>query len=188
MHLETWQHRPISVSRSKQTSNPVEARIMTIIERRLEEMGFVLPPQAPLPAGMVLPFRPVRVVGERAVVSGHGPQTPDGNLTPLRGKVGREIGAHEAGELARLVALAMLGSLARALGDLDRISAWVRVFGMINVAPSFQQLSPVMNGFSDLILELYGPDIGSHARTVVGVSELPFNLPIEIEAELQVRS
>ena len=161
---------------------------MTIIERRLEEMGLVLPPQAPLPAGVVLPFSLVRVVGERVIVSGHGPQTADGTLTPYRGKVGREVGVDVAAQLARLAALAMLGSLARALGDLDRISAWVRVFGMINAAPSFQQLSPVMNGFSDLILDLFGPDIGNHARTVIGVSELPFNLPIEIEAEIQVRS
>lgn len=164
------------------------ARTMTSIERRLEKMGLVLPQQAPRPAGIVLPFSLVRVVGERVVVSGHGPQTADGALTPFRGKVGRDIGQEEAVQLARLVALAMLGSLARALGDLDRISAWVRVFGMINAAPSFQQLSPVMNGFSDLILELFGPEIGGHARTVVGVSELPFDLPIEIEAEVLVRS
>lgn len=160
---------------------------MTIIERRLDDMGLVLPPQAPLPAGVVLPFSFVRVIGQRVVVSGHGPQTPDGSLTPHRGKVGREVAVDDAHELARLIALAMLGSLARALGDLDRISAWVRVFGMINAAPSFQKLSSVMNGFSDLIVELYGPDIGNHARSVVGVSELPFNLPIEIEAELQIK-
>lgn len=161
---------------------------MTTIERRLEKMGLVLPALAPLPAGVALPFSPVRLVGERAIVSGHGAQAPNGTLTPHRGKVGREISAEEAAEQARLVALAVLGSLARALGDLDRISAWVSVFGMINTAPSFQQLSPVMNGFSDLILELFGPDIGGHVRTVIGVSELPFNLPIEIGAELRIRS
>lgn len=168
------------------SSNTVEARTMARIERRLSEMGLILPPQAPLRAGVVVPFSPVRVLGERAVVSGHGPQAPDGTLTLRRGKVGREVDVDEAVELARLVALAMLGSLARALGDLDRISAWVSVFGMVNAAPSFQQLSLVMNGFSDLILELFGSDIGGHARTVIGVAELPFNLPIEIAAEVSV--
>ena len=82
---------------------------------------------------------------------------------------------------ARLTALSMLGSLKRALGDLDRIAAWTRVFGMVNSAPGFNRQPSVINGFSDLILELFGPDIGAHSRSAVGMAELPFNIPVEIE-------
>jgi hypothetical protein len=73
----------------------------------------------------------------------------------------------------------------KALGDLDRITAWVRVFAMINVAPGFDQMPRIANGFSDLILELFGPDVGMHARSAVGVA-LPLNVPIECEAEVEI--
>ena len=86
---------------------------------------------------------------------------------------------------ARLTALSMLGSLARELGDLDRITAWVRVFGMVNSAPGFAGQPSVVNGFSDLILELFG-EPGAHARSAVGMAELPFNLPVEVEAEVRI--
>ena len=75
-------------------------------------------------------------------------------------------------------------SLQRALGDLDRITAWVLVFGMVNCAPGFNRQPAVINGFSDLILELYGPGVGAHARSAVGMAELPFDIPVEIEAEV----
>ena len=87
---------------------------------------------------------------------------------------------------ARLTALSVLGSLARELGDLDRITAWVRVFGMVNSAPGFASQPSVINGFSDFILELFGA-AGAHARSAVGMAELPFNLPVEVEAEVQIR-
>jgi enamine deaminase RidA (YjgF/YER057c/UK114 family) len=80
----------------------------------------------------------------------------------------------------------MLGSLQRAIGNLDRVSAWVRVFGMVNSAPGFNQQPRVINGFSDLILELYGPFVGAHARSAVGMAELPFDIPVEIEAEIEI--
>ena len=80
----------------------------------------------------------------------------------------------------------MLASLRRALGDLDRITAWLRVFGMVNAAPGFNRAPAVINGFSDLILQLWGPDAGPHARSAIGVAELPFNIPVEIEAEVAV--
>jgi enamine deaminase RidA (YjgF/YER057c/UK114 family) len=82
----------------------------------------------------------------------------------------------------------MLGSLERELGDLDRIVAWTRVFGMVNSAPGFNQQPRVMNGFSDLILELFGADRGAHSRSAVGMAELPFDLPVEIEAELEIEA
>jgi enamine deaminase RidA (YjgF/YER057c/UK114 family) len=81
----------------------------------------------------------------------------------------------------------MLGSLQRELGDLDRVAAWVRVFGMVNAAPGFRDLPAVINGCSDLILDLYGPEAGQHARSAIGVTELPWNVPVEIEAEVELR-
>jgi enamine deaminase RidA (YjgF/YER057c/UK114 family) len=80
----------------------------------------------------------------------------------------------------------MLGTLKRELGDLDRVTAWLRVFGMVNSAPGFTDQPAVINGFSDLILDLYGPEAGQHARSAVGLAELPFGIPVEIEAEVAV--
>ena len=156
------------------------------IEARLREQGFALPPPSEAPPGVRLPFTPVRVVGDRAYVSGHGPQNPDGSIAGPFGKVGAELTLEQGCEAARLTALSMLGSLSRELGDLDRITAWVRVFGMVNSAPGFASQPSVINGFSDFILELFGA-AGAHARSAVGMAELPFNLPVEVEAEVQIR-
>ena len=82
--------------------------------------------------------------------------------------------------------LSLLGSLQRALGDLDRVTAWGRVFGMVNSAPGFHRQPNVINGCSDLILELYGAEVGAHARSAVGMAELPFDIPVEIEAEVEI--
>jgi len=155
------------------------------IEARLRELGLVLPPPVQAPAGVRLPFTPVRIVGDRALVSGHGPQATDGSIAGPFGKVGAEVSVEEGYRAARLTALSMLGSLARELGDLDRITAWVRVFGMVNSAPGFAGQPSVVNGFSDLILELFG-ERGAHARSAVGMAELPFNLPVEVEAEVRI--
>jgi enamine deaminase RidA (YjgF/YER057c/UK114 family) len=159
---------------------------MAEIEERLRSLGLVLPPAVAPPAGVRLPFQFVRIAGERAFVSGHGPQNPDGSLAAPLGKVGRELDAELGYRAARLTALSMLGSLQRALGDLDRVAAWLRVFGMVSSAPGFNRQPSVINGFSDLILELYGPERGAHARSAVGMAELPFDLPVEIEAEVQI--
>ena len=158
---------------------------MARIEARLNEMGLVLPAPLKPPAGR-LPFAMARVVGSRALIAGHGPLDPDGSLARPFGKVGREVSAAEAYALARLTGLAMLASLKRAIGDLDRVRAWTRAFGMVNVAPGFVDTPGVINGFSDLILELYGPEIGAHARSAVGMAELPFNTAVEIEAEVEI--
>jgi enamine deaminase RidA (YjgF/YER057c/UK114 family) len=128
----------------------------------------------------------VRVRGGRAYVSGHGALNPDGSLAGPLGKVGAEVSEGQGYEAARLAALSMLGSLKRELGDLDRVGAWLRVFGMVNSAPGFDRQPNVINGFSDLILELYGPEAGDHARSAVGMAELPLGIPVEIEAEVEV--
>ena len=156
------------------------------IESRLAKLGLQLPAATVAPAGVQLPFAFVRVRGNRAFVSGHGPLNPDGTIVAQRGKLGREFEIGEGYRLARLVALAILGSLKRELGDLDRVRAWLRVFGMVASAPGFTQQPSVINGFSDLILELYGPEAGQHARSAVGVAELPFDIPVEIEAEVEI--
>ena len=158
---------------------------MARIEQRLAEMGLVLPPPVRPPAGVVLPFRFVRVTGRRAFVSGHGPQGPDGSIAAPLGKLGRELTVEQGHHAARLTALSILGSLQRALGDLDRV-VWGRVFGMVNSADGFNRQPQVINGFSELILELYGPDAGAHARSAVGMAELPFDMPVEIEAEVEL--
>lgn len=158
---------------------------MARIEERLSALGLVLPAAMKPPAGR-LPFAFVRVVGARAFISGHGPLNPDGSLARPLGKVGREVSADEAYVAARLTGLAILGSLSRALGDLDRIRAWARVFGMVNAAPGFNNPPSVVNGFSDLILDVFGPDVGAHARSAVGMAELPFDIPVEIEGEVEL--
>jgi enamine deaminase RidA (YjgF/YER057c/UK114 family) len=157
------------------------------IEARLEELGLVLPEPLQVPPGLHLPFSWVRVRGDRVYLSGHGAQNPDGSLAGPFGKVGAEVSAEQAYEAARSTALAMLGNLKRALGDLDRVSAWLRVFGMVNSAPGFDKQPNVINGFSELILEVYGPEAGDHARSAVGMAELPLGLPVEIEAEVEIR-
>jgi enamine deaminase RidA (YjgF/YER057c/UK114 family) len=159
---------------------------MTKIESRLASLGLVVPPQLQPPPGVVLPFQFVRLVGNRALISGHGPQNADGSLARPLGKLGRELSVEQGYVAARLTALSILGSLQRALGDLDRIASWGRIFGMVNSAPGFQQQPSVINGFSDVILELYGPEPGAHARSAVGLAELPFNIPVEIEGEVEI--
>jgi enamine deaminase RidA (YjgF/YER057c/UK114 family) len=160
---------------------------MAKIEARLSALGLVLPPAFTPPAGVVLPFAAVRLVGRRAFIAGHGPQSPAGTVAEPLGKLGRELSVEQGYEAARLTALSILGSLRRALGDLDRIAAWGRVFGMVNSAPGFTRQPSVINGFSDLILELYGPEVGAHARSAVGMAELPFGIPVEIEGEVELR-
>jgi enamine deaminase RidA (YjgF/YER057c/UK114 family) len=159
---------------------------MSQIEQKLQHLGLVLPSPLPPPPGLKLLFPWVRVRGSRAYVSGHGPQNPDGSLAPPLGKVGRDLSLDEGRQAARLVALGVLGSLKRALGDLDRVAAWLRVFGMVNSAPGFDRQPAVVNGFTELIVELYGEERGGHARSAVGMAELPFGIPVEIEAEVEI--
>ncbi|HEX6142605.1 MAG TPA: RidA family protein [Geminicoccaceae bacterium] len=160
---------------------------MATIKGKLEALGLVLPAPIRPPPGVVLPFSWVRVRGERAYVSGHVALAPDGSLARPLGKVGIDLTLDEGYRSARLTALAILASLERALGDLDRVGAWLRVFGMVNTAPGFDRYPLVINGFSDLILELYGKEAGDHARSAVGLAGLPFGAPVEIEAEVEIR-
>jgi len=159
---------------------------MPRIEEKLKALGLHLPPPPKPPKDVVLPFQFVRIVGRRALISGHGPQSPDGSFAHPLGKVGREVSLEQGYVAARLVALSILGSLKRTIGDLDRIAAWGRVLGMVNSAPGFNKQPSVINGFSDLIIELFGPEIGAHSRSAVGLAELPFDIPVEIEGEVEL--
>jgi hypothetical protein len=159
---------------------------MGLIEERLRARGLTLPPPASPPPGIVLPFQSVRIVGHRALISGHGPQSAEGGFAQPLGKVGREVSLEQGYAAARLTGLSILGSLHRALGDLDRIAAWARVFGMVNSAPGFNKQPGVINGFSDLVLDLFGPEIGAHSRSAVGLAELPWDIPVEIEGEVEL--
>ena len=149
---------------------------MSTIEDRLQALGYVVPEPLQLPPGVTLPFPWVRVVGQRALISGHGPTNADGSLAGPLGKVGREVSQEQAFLAARLAGLAILGSLKRELGSLERIARWTRVFAMVNSAP----------GFSELIVDVFGPERGAHARSAVGMAELPFDIPVEIEGEVEL--
>jgi enamine deaminase RidA (YjgF/YER057c/UK114 family) len=139
------------------------------------------------PQGRPLPFEFVRLRGDRAFVAGHMPQAADGSLSGPFGKVPSAVSLAAAQEAARLTGLSMLGSLQRALGDLDRISAWLMVNGLVNADPEFAETTLVLNAFSELILEIFGPVVGAHARTAIGVTALPLNTCVVVAAELEVR-
>ena len=155
------------------------------VEAKLVELGLELPKPLKPPSGLVLPFSWVKARGDRAYVSGNVPLNPDGSIAHPLGKVGRRS-PRSRPTRRRLTALAVLGSLKRALGDLDRVVAWLRVFEMVNTAPGFDKQPNVINGFSDLILELYGAEAGDHARSAVGMAGLPVGAPVEIEAEVEI--
>jgi enamine deaminase RidA (YjgF/YER057c/UK114 family) len=159
---------------------------MAEIEARLTALGLRLPAPIKLPPNVMLPFPWVRLHGDRAFISGHGALAPDGTLAQPLGKVGEDLTLEQGYQAARLTGLAILASLKAAIGDLDRITAWLRVFGMVNAGKGFNRFPSVINGFSDLIIELYGPERGSHARSAVGMAGLPFDLPVEIEAEVAI--
>ena len=117
---------------------------MSIIEKRMEELGYVLPPPFPVPDAMKDYMAMVRIVGDRCIVSGHAGLNPDGSIAQPLGQVGTVVSLEQAVHAAHLTALAMVSTLKAELGDLDRITAWVKVLGMVNSAPGFNQQTPVI--------------------------------------------
>ena len=151
-----------------------------MIDERLTELKLELPPPMRIQGQR---FETVRMFGDRAIVSGHLPFDTDGNLAAPLGKVGAEVSLEDARQSARRVALGMIASLRATEGvDLDRIT-WLKAFGMVNAAPGFNQLPAVINGCTELLLEVFG-ERGRHARSAIGVAELPFGVPVEVEAEV----
>jgi len=155
------------------------------IDARLEQRGIRLPEPMRPPPGVTFSFELVRVHGDLAYVSGHGPV--DGAATLAHGRVGAELDVEQAAVAARQVALSTLASLRESLGDLDRIESWVKALGMVSCTPDFDSMPAVINGFSDPINELWG-DTGCHARSAVGVAALPFGWPVEVESIVAIRS
>jgi enamine deaminase RidA (YjgF/YER057c/UK114 family) len=153
------------------------------IEERLSELGLKLPAPFCAPEGVEFKFDLVRLAGALAYVSGHGPI--DGFRPLVQGKVGAEVTPERAYQAARETCLSVLASLKDELGELDRIEGWVKVLGLVNCAPGFSATPGVINGFSDLVLELW-EERGRHARSAIGASELPFDIPVEVEAVVAV--
>ena len=148
--------------------------------QRLKAMGLVLPP-APAPIANFVSFVQE---GSLLFVSGLGPQEADG--TVHTGKVGETVPVGEAYRHARLVGINILAVVASALGDLDRVGRVVKLLGMVNAAPAFTDHPKVINGCSDLFVDVFG-DAGRHARSAVGMASLPGNISVEIEAIFAVR-
>lgn len=155
-------------------------------DEKIESLNLVLPDPIKLPPGVNINFSWVKVRGNRVFVSGHIALNADGSVYDVVGKVGSEVTIDQGYEAARQTGLSILSSLKRELGTLNNITAWLRVFGMINTAPGFVQTPAVINGFSDLILEIFGNEVGDHCWSAVGMAELPFGAPVEIEAELEI--
>ena len=160
---------------------------MSNIDKRISELGLVLPKIFPVPEAMSDFIMMVRIDGERCFVSGHAPLNPDGSIAQPLGNVGTDLTLEQGIAAAQATALAMLATLKHELGSLDRIKQWNRIFGMVNSAPGFNQQTPVINGFSKIISDVFGCEIGAHARSAVGMAELPFSIPEEVEAELSLR-
>lgn len=155
------------------------------IEAKLQALGLVLPEPPKAPLGITFSFAWTRIRGNHVYVAGHSAQVPDGTYPGPFGKVPTEVSLDVAQAAARATALSILASLKRALGDLDRVTAWLMVYGMVNADPGYPQTTNAINGFSELILELYGPEVGEHARIAVGMAALPLNNAVTIAAEVE---
>ncbi len=164
-----------------------EKKFQSMVEEKLKALNLSLPEPLKSTPDMKMPPSWIRVRGNRAFISGHGPQNPDGSIAGPLGKVGsNDVTQEQAYQAARLATLSILGTLKRELGDLDRVTAWLTVQGFVNAAPEFTQTTAVINGCSELILELYGLEVGQHARTAMGVAATPFGLPVVIAAEVEI--
>jgi enamine deaminase RidA (YjgF/YER057c/UK114 family) len=149
-------------------------------EARLKELGIkLITPSAPV-ANYVKAVR----VGKLMYLSGHGPDKPDGGR--VTGKVGADLTVEQAQEAAKLVGISLLSTLKVELGNLNKVKRIVRVFGMVNAIPSFEQHPQVINGCSDLLVAVFG-EAGRHARCAVGVASLPFNIPVEVEMIVELK-
>ncbi len=156
------------------------------IEAKLQSLGLVLPAAPKIPPGVNISFVWTRIRGNRLYLAGHSPQAPDGSFPGPFGRVPTEVSLELAQAAARTTALSMLASIKRAIGDLDRVTAWLMVYGMVNAESGYAQTTNAINGFSDLILELYGPEVGQHARIAVGMAALPLNNAVTIAAEVEI--
>jgi enamine deaminase RidA (YjgF/YER057c/UK114 family) len=149
-------------------------------DARLIELGIVLPEIPPLPAGPQPMVEPVLVQGSLAFVSGIGP-------IGTTGVVGGDLSVEEGQAAARATALLVFRRIVDAFGKLEAVERWVRVTGFVRSAPGFGQQPAVMNGFTQQVIDIYGPERGRCARSAIGTSELPMNIPVEVEVILALR-
>ena len=154
---------------------PIRLTAMGKIETRLDELGLTLPAPTVPPGNYEL----VKVHAGLAYIAGHGPF--DGPTPLVQGVVGRELTLDEGYQAARMTALSMLASLKRELGELDRVTEWIRAVCYVYCEPGFAQNAAVTNGFSDLIVELWA-DAGRHARSSPGQGPSPLNVPVIVDA------
>jgi hypothetical protein len=161
---------------------------MTTPEVRLKELGLTLPPATRVPDGLHLPFSFVNLRGNRLIFSGHPKTAMDGEIGGPFGVVGTDLTTGQAHDEARQIALSVLANIKAEIGELSRITGWSRVFGMVTSAPGYTEQHLVINGFSDLVIEVFGPDVGRHARSAIGVFGLPLGFAMEIEGEVIVGS
>ncbi len=146
---------------------------------RISELGLLLPP-APRPAGL---YKPTVVSGKYLFVSGQGPINNDGSL--IKGKLGADLDLQEGKLAARQVGLTMLSTIITHFGELKKIKKLVKVLGMVNCTPLFDQQPAVINGFSELMAEVFGEEDGVGARSAVGMT-LPSGIPVEVEAMFEL--
>ena len=150
-------------------------------ESRLTELGLILPP-VPKPGGI---YKPVVQVGQLIYVSGHGPMRADGTL--ITGKVGLDLTEEQGFEAARAVGLTLLATVRASLGSLDRIQRTIKTLGMVNCNADFQRHPAVINGFSQLLKDVFGED-GVGARSAVGMGSLPGNIAVEVEVIFELKA
>jgi enamine deaminase RidA (YjgF/YER057c/UK114 family) len=149
------------------------------IELKIKELGLILPP-APKPIGV---YKPILVIDKFLYVSGQGPLKPDGSL--IKGKVGADLDLNQGKLAARQVGLTMLSTIKEHFGDLNRIKRIVKVLGMVNSTPDFESQPAVINGFSELMAEVFGEENGIGVRSAVGMT-LPANIAVEVEAMFEL--
>lgn len=150
-------------------------------ETRFAELKLELPPAAK-PMGV---YKPIVIVGNLAYTSGHGPLKADKTL--ITGRVGADLSVEGGNAAARQAALSMLATLRDVLGSLDRVKRIVKTFALVNCTPEFTQQPAVINGFSELMADVFGADAGVGARSAVGATSLPGNMAVEIEAVFEIQ-
>lgn len=163
----------------EQSADYVEKSRDYNVEERLKELGIeLIPPSAP-----IANYLKARRVGNLIFLSGHGPDRPDGSL--MTGRLGSDLTVEEGQEAARLTGISLLSTLKSEIGDLNKVKSVVKVLGMVNADPTFADHAQVMNGFSNLMVDVFGED-GKHARSSVGMSSLPGNIAVEIELIVEI--
>jgi enamine deaminase RidA (YjgF/YER057c/UK114 family) len=152
------------------------------VRDKLRERGLTIPPAQVPPPGVQLTYKRLTRSGSTVFIAGHGPTNGDG--WGYLGKIGRDLTVEDGVAAAQLTALNVLGTIERELGSLDGVTRWLRVTGYVNAVDGFTEQAKVVNGFTNLLLELYGPE-ALPSRTSVGVPDLPFGMPVEVDAILE---